>query len=214
MNKILKILFFALFAKPLIHIVLGLKVRNIEKIRKNSPAIIVANHASHIDTLILMCLFPLNKILSVYPIAAKDYFLKTKLGSWFFTQIIQIIPIDRESQKFSHTHPFEEATKKLKEGEIVIIYPEGTRSVTNDIGEFQIGVAHLSKLNPDVPVIPVYIHGPNMVLPKDESLLVPYICDVYIGEEIEFEKDKKQFVKKLEKSVKDLRQQHYLKEFN
>lgn len=206
MNKILKLLFFALFVKPLVYIVIGLNVRNGERLPQKGPAILVANHTSHMDTLILMSLFRMKNILSIYPIAAKDYFLKTKIGSWFFKNIIEIIPISRDMEQFSHVHPLEAATKKLQEGNMVIIYPEGTRGITEEIGEFKSGVAHLAKLNPNVPIIPIYIHGPEKVLPKGEGLLVPFICDVYIGEKSHWNKNKETFIKELKDSIKQLKE--------
>jgi 1-acyl-sn-glycerol-3-phosphate acyltransferase len=205
MNKFFKLLFFGLFVKPLIYIVIGINVRNPDRLPKFGPAILVANHTSHIDTLILMSLFSLKTVLSIYPIAAKDYFLKTKFGSWFFTNIIEIIPISREKEQFSHHHPFESATKKLQEGNIVIIYPEGTRGQDDKIGEFKRGVAHLAKLNPDVPIIPIYMRNPDKVLPKGEGLLVPFICDVYIGEKLNWRGSVENFTQMLKENVEKLK---------
>lgn len=208
MNKILKYLFFALLVRPLVYIVLGLNVRDNHKLPKKGPAILVANHSSHIDTLILMSLFNLKTTLSVHPIAAKDYFFKTKFRSWFFTNIIEIIPISRSVDKFSHSHPFEKASQILHDGKIVIIFPEGTRNNSDEIGEFKKGIAHLAKLNPTTPITPIYIHGPGMVLPKGEELLVPFICDVYIGDSIYWNQNKDQFVKDLKDSIQELKKQH------
>lgn len=205
MNKFFKLLFFGLFVKPLIYIVIGINVRNPDRLPRFGPAILVANHTSHIDTLILMSLFSLKTVLSIYPIAAKDYFLKTKFGSWFFTNIIEIIPISREKEQFSHHHPFESATKKLQEGNIVIIYPEGTRGQDDKIGEFKRGVAHLAKLNPDVPIIPIYMRNPDKVLPKGEGLLVPFICDVYIGEKLNWRGSVENFTQMLKENVEKLK---------
>lgn len=209
MNKILKYLFFALFVRPLIYIVIGLNVRNAAKVPSKGPAILVANHCSHIDTLILMSLFRLKTTLTIYPIAAKDYFLKTKLGSWFFTNIIEIIPINRNIDKFSHTHPFEKASQLLKNGNIIIIFPEGTRNNFDEIGEFKRGVAHLAKLNPNIPILPVYMHGPGMVLPKGEGLLVPYICDVYVGNEMFWNQNPDQFPERFKRKNSGIKKTAY-----
>lgn len=205
MNKFFKILFFALFIRPLIYIVIGLNVRNLKNLPKDGPLILVANHSSHIDTMILMSLFPIKTVLKMHPIAAKDYFLKTKLSRWFYTKIIEIIPIEREQEKFTHIHPFSEAIKKLRAGEIIIIYPEGTRSTTDEIGEFKRGIAHLSKLNPEIPVIPIYMHNPDKVLPKGEGLLVPFICDVFIGEAMYWNQNIEKFTNSLKENIENLK---------
>lgn len=211
MKKFLKAIFFIFFVKPLVYVVIGLNVRHSDRLPKSGPAILVANHTSHIDTLILMSLFPLKTILKIQPIAARDYFFKTKFRSWVSTNLIGIIPIDREPEKFSRIHPFEPVTKALKEGKIVIIYPEGTRGNSDHIGEFKNGVAHLSKQNPGVPVIPIYIHNPDMVLPKGDGLLVPFICDVFIGEKLEWNRNKESFMAILKSKVEELKQEYCTK---
>lgn len=211
MNKTLKYFFFALVVKPLVYVILGLNVRNGDKLPQNGPVILVANHSSHIDTLILMSLFKLKTVLTIYPIAAKDYFLKTKFRSWFFLNVIGIIPIERNAKKVTRTNPFEGATQLLKSGNIVIVFPEGTRSITDELGEFKKGVALFAKLNPEVPVIPIYMNGPGKVLPKGASFLVPFICDVYIGDELYWNENTDEFMKVLRNSIEKLSIQHNLK---
>ena len=80
-DKILKYLFFLFIVKPYIHFVLGVNVNDADKLPKISagPSIIVANHNSHVDTLLLMSLFSLPQILKIHPVAAADYFCNTKL---------------------------------------------------------------------------------------------------------------------------------------
>lgn len=211
MKKFLKAIFFIFFVKPLVYVVIGLNVRHDYRLPKSGPAILVANHTSHIDTLILMSLFPLKTLLKIQPIAARDYFFKTKFRTWVSTNLIGIIPIDRETEHFSRIHPFEPATKALKEGNIVIIYPEGTRGTSDRLGEFKNGVAHLSKQNPNVPIIPIYIHNPDMVLPKGDGLLVPFICDVFIGEKLKWNKNKESFMTLLKSKIEELKKEYCTK---
>lgn len=203
MNKVLKYLFFAVFVKPLVYIILGLNVKNAELIPQKGPVIIAANHNSHLDTLILMSLFPLRKIFEIHPVAAADYFLKTKFRKWFFLNIFGIVPISRD--EISMKSPFEAVNLKLKENKIIIIYPEGTRGEPEVMSEFKCGVAHLAKQNPDVPVIPVLISGTGKVLPKDESLLVPFICNVNIGKAFCWCGDKTNFMNKLKQQFEELK---------
>ena len=202
MITLLRILFFALIVKPLVYIILGINVRDAELMPKKGPAIIAANHNSHIDTLILMSLFPLRKIMDIHPVAAADHFLKTRTGSWFFLNVIGIIPIERN---IIHKNMFKEVNESLEQGKIIIIYPEGTRGEPEVMHEFKSGIAHLSKQNPEVPVIPVFMSGTGKVLPKDEGLIVPFICDVCIGEAIRWCGDKENFMNSLKQKFEDLR---------
>ncbi|MCA9022341.1 MAG: 1-acyl-sn-glycerol-3-phosphate acyltransferase, partial [Planctomycetaceae bacterium] len=61
MERALKILFFALFVRPIVFIVLGLNLRGKPNLPLEGPALIAANHNSHLDTLVLMSLYPLSK---------------------------------------------------------------------------------------------------------------------------------------------------------
>lgn len=205
MRQFLKAIFFIFFVKPLVYIVIGLNVKHSDRLPKSGPAILVANHTSHMDTLILMSLFPINTILKIQPIAARDYFFKTKFRAWVSMNLIGIIPLDREQETFSGIHPFAPVTEALKEDKIVIIYPEGTRGTSDNIGEFKSGVAHLAKQNPEVPVIPIYVHNPDMVLPKGDGLLVPFICDVFIGETMKWNKNKELFMTILKSKIEELK---------
>ena len=78
MNKTLKFFFFLLFVKPLTLIVLGLNIQNRKGLPNDGPAIVAGNHNSHLDTLVLMGLYPLTQVHRIRPVAAADYFLKNK----------------------------------------------------------------------------------------------------------------------------------------
>jgi len=72
MSRLLKILFFALCIRPLVLIALGLNVVNRRALPTTGPAVIAANHNSHLDAMVLMSLFPLSQIHRVRPAAAAD----------------------------------------------------------------------------------------------------------------------------------------------
>ena len=80
---IARLLFHALLVRPFVWFVLGLNPRNRERLRCPGPAIIVANHNNHIDTLILMSLFPLRQLCRLRAAAADDYFFRNRALAWF-----------------------------------------------------------------------------------------------------------------------------------
>jgi len=200
----LKKIFFAIFVRPLVLIISGVHVVGKEKLPLKGPYIIAANHNSHLDTMVLMSIFPLSKINQVKPVAAADYFMKNKYFAWFSQNVIGIIPLKRRPTK-AEGHPLLGVTKALKKGDIVIVFPEGSRGVPEEMGTFKTGIAHLAKEFPSIPVVPIYIHGAGKALPKGEALFVPFIIDVNIGEALYFEdEDNKSFTVRLEKSIKEL----------
>jgi 1-acyl-sn-glycerol-3-phosphate acyltransferase len=200
----LKQIFFLFIVRPIILIIAGVNLKGRENLPLNGPCIIAANHNSHIDTMVLLSLFPISKIAKVRPVAAADYFLKNKLLAWFSKYFIGIIPLVRKPKK-SMGHPLAEVEESLRKGEIVIVFPEGSRGDAEEMGAFKTGVAHLAKEFPEVPVVPVYIHGAGKCLPKGEALFVPFIIDVNISTPIYYEdENNKEFTKRLEKQIKSL----------
>ena len=198
-----------MIVKPFVYIVLGISVKNPQNLPRKGPAILIANHNSHIDTLVLMCLFSTSQLLKVHPVAAADYFFNTKFRSFMSKMLIGAVAVKRERTKNSQEDILAEAKQNLKNGHILIIYPEGTRSLDGEIRGFKTGAAHLAKSNPDVPVIPIFVNGPDKIMPKYDFLPVPFICDVYIGTPMLLGGDSKtEFTEKLFQEVSRLKQMH------
>lgn len=200
----LKKIFFACFVRPLVLIIAGVNVKGRERLPKEGPCIIVANHNSHLDTLVLMSLFPLSQINQVKPVAAADYFMKNKYFAWFSKNVIGIIPLKRRPTK-EEGHPLMGVKNALENGDIVIVFPEGSRGEPEEMSAFKTGVSHLGQAFPSVPVLPVYLYGAGKALPKGEALFVPFIIDVAIGKAVYHEEEEhKVFTSKIEECIKKL----------
>ena len=189
-------LFFALLVRPIMLVVLGLNVRRREQLPAGGPAVLVANHNSHLDAVALISLFPLRMLSKLRPVAAQDYFFRNPFLKWFALSIMGIIPLDREV-KSKRKHPLASINEALDRGEIVIVFPEGSRGAPEQLGDFKAGIAHIAKKNPEAPLVPIYMHGLGKVLPKGEALLVPFFLDVFIGESIQWRDNKKAFMEEL-----------------
>jgi 1-acyl-sn-glycerol-3-phosphate acyltransferase len=205
MERVLKILFFALIVKPLTFVILGLNIRGREKLPNKGPAILAANHNSHLDTMVLMSLYPLSQIHKIRPVAAADYFLSGKFRSWFSQKIIGIIPLDRSGSK-DLENLFNGCNKALDNGDILIIFPEGSRGNPEQIGKIKKGIFYLTKDRSDTKIIPVVMHGLGKALPRGEALFVPFNCDVIIGDKIACCEDSKEFTNKILESFNELLQ--------
>ena len=203
MTRVLQYLFFLLLVRPLVLLVLGLNVRSRELLPAKGPAIIIANHNSHLDTLALMSLYPLSMQRKLRPVAAMDYFMRNPYLAWFASRIIGIIPLQR-SVKAGHGDPLAASVEALERGEILILFPEGSRGEPERLGQFKSGIAHLVKRVPDVPVVPVYLHGLGMALPKGEALLVPFFCDVFVGQPLLWTGNREGFMQILNEAVMQL----------
>lgn len=211
MLNFLKRIFYLFVLKPLIYFCLGLNIRNAANLPKDGPCIIVSNHNSHLDTIVLMTLFPTRKMLNISPIAAADYFMTNKIIAWISTKIFNIIPLSRKVSKSAQEEFYQELDKRLKNNSIVILYPEGSRGEPDKMAKFKTGIAHIAKLHPEVPIIPIYMEGLGMALPRGEAIFVPAICTVIVEKPIYFENDKEEFMKKL-KNIFDDMQQELVKE--
>jgi 1-acyl-sn-glycerol-3-phosphate acyltransferase len=190
MTALLRLFFFLLIVKPLVLIFLGLNVRRKALLPIEGPAVIIANHNSHLDTLVLMSLFPLRMLPKLRPVAAMDYFLKNRWLAWFALNIIGIIPL-RRSLKASHGDPLADVVTAIDNGDILILFPEGSRGEPERVGRFKTGIAHIAQRCPKVPIVPVYLHGLGMALPKGEFVLVPFFCDVFVGKALYWQGERK-----------------------
>jgi 1-acyl-sn-glycerol-3-phosphate acyltransferase len=214
---VLERLFFALVVRPVVLVVLGLNVRHRERLPRRGPAILAANHNSHLDTAVLMTLLPARLLPRVRPMAAADYFLANRALAWFSLQVLGILPVERRGQApapgpaaaAERPDPLAAARAALDAGDVVLLFPEGSRGDPERLAAFKSGVARLALSRPAVPVVPVFLHGLGKALPKGAALPVPFFCDVFVGEPLDgadgrWEGDAKRFLAALGAAIEGL----------
>jgi len=199
-----RIALLTVVAKPLARIFTGCDVLGREHLPTQGPAIIAANHASHVDTLLLLTMFPARTLGRVRPAAAADYFLKGPVMSWFSRNVIGIVPVERAraGQGQDVLAPLREA---LAAGDIVIIFPEGTRGDGEAMAQLKSGVARLAEAFPAASVTPAWLQGAGRVLPKGASIPVPMNCTVLVGEAFAWAGDKDAFMEGLRTRLEALK---------
>src|SRR5262249_8981820 len=147
-----------------------INVRQRHLLPKQGPALLVANHNSHLDTLIIMSLFPQRLLPKLRPVAAADYFLQSKLFAWFSLKIIGIVPIQRKpTTPTPSLDPLTAVYFALEENSLIIFYPEGSRGNPEQLSQFKSGIAHVAKKFPHIPITPLFIRGTGKALPKGEA---------------------------------------------
>lgn len=188
---------------------MGINIKRADLLPEKGPAILLANHNSHLDTIVLMSLFPLKTLSMLRPVAAADYFLTNPLLSWFSRRIMGIIPLSRSGNNNDHSHPLAPCIDALDRGEILILFPEGTRGEPEVRSRLKSGVAHLVKARPDVPVVPIFLYGLGKALPRGEALFVPCICDIIVDKPILWHGDKSQYMQDLQRRMDQLAAEMY-----
>jgi 1-acyl-sn-glycerol-3-phosphate acyltransferase len=204
MLQLLRRLLLVCVFRPFAKLIIGMDVHGRANLPANGPAIIAANHNSHIDTLLLLCLFPSRLLPRLRPIAAADHFLKSPLSSWISLNIIGVLPVVRE-RIGRNTDILGESKAALQRGEILLIFPEGTRGEAEEMGPLKAGIARLAESCPEAPIVPVYLQGAGRVLPRNSKIIVPFNCSAIVGAPMRWLGDRPAFMAQLKSSLEELR---------
>jgi 1-acyl-sn-glycerol-3-phosphate acyltransferase len=160
-----------------------LKIRGRENLPARSPFILVANHASHLDAVILGGILPLRFVGAVFPIAAGDTFFTKRASSIFATALMNALPIWRKN---CGAHSLDDLRERLLSGACVyILFPEGTRTRTGAMAKFKPGLGRLVA-GTNVPIVPCYLNGTFAALPPSGTVPRWKKISVTIGRPLSF----------------------------
>lgn len=204
LNKLLRYVFFICIVRPFVWLVLGLRVRDRQNLPDQGPAIICSNHNSHLDTIVLMTLLPISRLHLVHPGAAADYWWDSNRWiRWFGEHIIGVVPVYRNRSETTGD-PLQACYSVLEENKILIFFPEGGRGEPEQMRPFKRGLVILGERFPDVPIIPVYMHGMGKSWPRGSNMILPFICDVFIGRAITYQQSPQDLIPRLTAAVNQL----------
>jgi 1-acyl-sn-glycerol-3-phosphate acyltransferase len=159
-------------ARPVARVIAPSTVRGLEHLRHvDGPVIFAANHASHVDTPLLLTNLPVEFRHHTVVAAASDYFFDRTWKSMLWSFALAAIPFERRKVSRKSVDILSEL---LEDGWNLVIFPEGGRSPDGWTQPFG-GVAAYLARRTGRPVVPVYLHGTRHVLPKvsDESARAP-----------------------------------------
>lgn len=203
---------FSILVRPVILFVLGINIRHREKLPDSGPVVIIANHNSHLDTLVLMSLFRGKIFQKVRPVAAGDYFMKNKLLAVFSTKVMNIIPIQRKMTK-DIRGMFSPILKALEDDSIIILFPEGSRGEAEQLSKYKSGIYYLMREVPDIEIVPVFLHGLGKALPKGSFIFVPFFVDILVGDSFKYNENRKAFMDTLNDRMNRLGEEGQFKEW-
>jgi 1-acyl-sn-glycerol-3-phosphate acyltransferase len=131
------------------------------------PVVMVANHASHLDTPVILRTLPRRWRRRTVVAAAADYFYKSKLVGGAASLVFNTIPLDRKGGGLKGAAA-EHLHRLLEERWSVLLFPEGTRSRDGGIGKLRAGAAVLAAEH-DACILPVYVNGTHEAMPPGQS---------------------------------------------
>jgi 1-acyl-sn-glycerol-3-phosphate acyltransferase len=160
-----------------------LRIVGRENLPRSGSFIMVCNHSSHLDALCLLSAIPMGKLHRAFPCAAQDYFFVSLRRTVIAAIFINAMPFARKV----HMRQSLELCRQLlmNEGNILILFPEGTRTTTGEMGEFRPGIGGLVA-GLDVPVVPCALRGAFAAWPKGALIPRPKSVELAIGKPMSF----------------------------
>jgi 1-acyl-sn-glycerol-3-phosphate acyltransferase len=150
------------------------------------PAVFIANHSSHLDTLALMMTLPPRYRRRVaWPAAADRWYVKGRKGvtkqGWWRSLVLNTVPMRRGGGSAALDYTKWLIDKKWS----IVIFPEGTRSRTGKLGRFRAGPAILA-IEKGLPVVPIFMKGLYEIRPSGTRESQPGPVHVKVGEPVRF----------------------------
>ena len=180
--NLLRYLVHGTLIRPLLKIFFKFKVFNQKEITSRSNFVITPNHSSHLDLLTVLSSVPLAQVNRTYAVAADDYFFNHPLKAFIVRLLFNAIPFERKARA---ERSFKVCEDILRGGGSLVIFPEGTRSPSGQMGVFKPGVGRLLASQGYV-AIPAYINGAFEAFPKGATLPKPRPISVFFGEPAKF----------------------------
>jgi 1-acyl-sn-glycerol-3-phosphate acyltransferase len=174
--------FVAACVAALARLASGPTVRCAEDRPCRGQCIFFANHGSHLDFVVLWSVLPKELRARTRPVAARDYWESSMLRQYMATRVFRAVLVDRAGGGLGQLRTqMDQLIAALDDGDSLIIFPEGTRGSSGEIGPFKGGLDYLARQRPDVDLVPVHLHNLQRIMPKGEFLPVPQLSCISFG---------------------------------
>ena len=152
----------------------------------SAQRIYFGNHSSHLDFVVIRSALPPSRRRHARPVAGRDYWEQGTVRRYLASEVFRAVLVERRSADAGNSVDHARASVEQMAYEMgyhdsLIVFPEGTRSASGEVGPFKSGLYHLSRARPDAELVPVYLENLNRILPKGEALPVPMVSRVTFG---------------------------------
>jgi 1-acyl-sn-glycerol-3-phosphate acyltransferase len=164
----------------------------------STQRIYFGNHSSHLDFVVIWSALPPCRRCHARPVAGRDYWEQGSVRRYLAGKVFRAVLVERRNagagNAVDHARAaVEQMAYEMGYHDSLIVFPEGTRSASGEVGPFRSGLYHLSRARPDAELVPVHLDNLNRILPKGEALPVPMmsrvtfgpVFPVYVGEQKE-----------------------------
>ncbi len=161
-----------------------LKIEQPENLPRTFPFVLVANHSSHLDALVMTAALPWWLRAGTCPLAAGDVFFDSPFRGTLSAGLLNALPVWRRK----HTgRALQEMRRRLLGGDCgFVLFPEGSRSRDGRMSSFKPGVGMLVA-GTSVPVIPCYLEGCHLALPPGEKIPRARRIRLHVGRPLRFD---------------------------
>ena len=167
------------------------------------PRVYFANHTSNGDFVLIWTVLPPVLRRTTRPVAGADYWNVNAIRRFIADRVFHSVLIDRNPETRTDD-PVGQMTHALDAGASLILFPEGTRNMTEErLLPFKSGLYHLAMARPEIELVPVWLENLNRMMPKGEVFPVPLLCTVTFGAPltISAQEDKSAFLKRAEAAL-------------
>jgi 1-acyl-sn-glycerol-3-phosphate acyltransferase len=158
-TRVARDIYHRLYIAPVTRFISTLEVNGLEHLDVRGPLIFVANHASNLDTPLVMTSLPTRLRRRTVVAAAMDNFFMSAATAFHTVFVFNAIPIDRHK---INRRSSQQALELVEQGWNLLIFPEGGRTTDGQLQEFKGGAAYLAERS-KAAVIPTFIYGAGLL---------------------------------------------------